>query len=177
MALPFPIPRSLVPGFSLSRATTADIDAMVEVYYESFLTDPRNTFWWSPNKVAMFVWMKRRMHRKMNDHSVRHFKITDAETGELVAFARWDIPKGYETAFGAWVGDEATTINVTPGVAVGGDVPQEGEHLPLTSASAEATNPPTIDFPEGAQSELCRDFFNTLSRMSVKQDAKSMLGE
>lgn len=173
MALPFQIPKSLAPAFTLSHCTAADTDAIIEVYYEAFLIDPRNTFWWSPDKNAMRKWMDRRIRRKMDDPNVRHFKVTDVQSGDLVAFARWDIPAGHEAAFGEWIGNKAP-VDVSQTVKAG-----EGEarYLPLTSAPAEAIAPPTADYPEGAKPELCKMFFDALKDMSEKQNADTMLGE
>ncbi|KAI0881644.1 acyl-CoA N-acyltransferase [Annulohypoxylon maeteangense] len=153
MVLPFPIPSFLSSAFSISRCTIADVDDLAEIYYCAFQVDRRNTFWWSEDKEAMMTWMKRRIRKKMADRSTRHFKVTDVQSGEMVAFTRWDIPEGHETAFGAWE-----------------------EDLPANSATPSAITPPMIDIPEGAQPELCLEFFNALSVMSEKQNAKEMLG-
>ncbi|OTA70713.1 hypothetical protein K449DRAFT_380792 [Hypoxylon sp. EC38] len=179
MALPFPTPPSLPPAFSMSWCTTADVDEMVEIHYEAFMTDPRNGFWWSPDKAATCAWMKHRILRKMADRSTRHFKVTDSQSGDLVAFARWDIPEGYGSAFGRAAGDEATSVDVSQAVAAGEGVRDEkqgGENFPATTAPAEAIAPHMMDHPEGARPELCQLFFNALSDMSKKQNAKAMLG-
>ncbi|KAI1762608.1 acyl-CoA N-acyltransferase [Hypoxylon sp. FL1150] len=170
MALPFPVPDSLAPTFTLSRCTAADTDAFIEVYYESFLTDPRNTFWWSPDKAAMHRWMKHRVNRKMNDRRVRHFKVTDVESGDMVAMSRWDIPEGHEAVFGEWV-ETATPVDVSQTVTAVGE--GEAEDVPVTSAPAEA---PGADYPEGSKPELCKIFFDALKDMSEKHNAKTMLG-
>ncbi|XXH03829.1 ubiquinone biosynthesis monooxygenase Coq7 [Hypoxylon texense] len=174
MALPFPIPDSLAPAFTLSHCTAEDTDAMIEVYYDGFETDSRNTFWWSSDKEAMFRWMKRRIRRKMDDNTTRHFKVTDAQSGGLVAFARWDIPEGHEAAFGEWIGPVDVSQTVTAGEGAR-DGQGEG-NLPVASAPVEAITPPATDYPEGARPELCKIFFDALGVMSEKQHAKTMLG-
>lgn len=177
MALPFPIPSSLPSAFSISRCTAADVDEIAEVYYQAFETDPRNCFWWSPDKAAMFAWMKRRILRKMADPSTRHFKITDSHSGDLVAFTRWDIPEGYGAAFGESASDDATNVDVSQIVTAGEDAQTEKQRgVPVTTAPAEAIAPPIMDHPDGAPPELCQVFFNALSEMSKKQNAKAMLG-
>ncbi|KAI1773417.1 acyl-CoA N-acyltransferase [Hypoxylon cercidicola] len=170
MPLPFPVPDSLSPAFTLSHCTAADTDAMIEVYYDGFSMDRRNTFWWSPDKPAMFRWMKRRIRRRMDDHTKRHFKVTDVQSGDLVAFARWEIPEGHAAAFGEWI--DATPADVSQTVTAD----EGGGDLPVTSAPAEAVTPPTTDYPEGAKPELCNVLFHTLKDMSEQQGAETMLG-
>ncbi|KAI2466661.1 acyl-CoA N-acyltransferase [Annulohypoxylon bovei var. microspora] len=160
MSLPFPTPASLPAAFSISRCTAADVNEIAEIYYVAFAIDPRNTYWWSADKAAMMVWMKRRIRTKMADRSTRHFKVTDIESGDIVAFSRWDIPEGHEAAFGEWIDDGA----------------EAGDVGVLQTAAAVTTTPPTIDIPEGARPELCRDFFDALGNMAEKRNAKTMLG-
>ncbi|RYP33590.1 hypothetical protein DL767_004705 [Monosporascus sp. MG133] len=145
MALPFPPPASLSPSFIMARPTEADIEAMADVYFEAFELDRGNTYWWSPDRAAQLAWSRRRVERKMRDPSVRHFKITDVASGDLVAWARWNVPEGKEAVFGA-------------------------------VADATATAPAVTDYPEGADPELCRGFFDAVDGMQKKWDAKSMLG-
>ncbi|KAI1646274.1 acyl-CoA N-acyltransferase [Daldinia loculata] len=173
MALPFPIPSSLSKGFSMSYCTAADVDIIADIYYDAFATDKRNAFWWPPNKEDMFTWMKRRIRRKMDDRSVRHFKITDDQSGDVVAFARWDIPEGYEKAFGEWVGNKETAVDVSQIVAPG---EVTGENPPANSAPVEAINPPVADYPKGSRPELCQVFFDALKVASDKHNADEMLG-
>ncbi|KAI1099185.1 hypothetical protein F4804DRAFT_92442 [Jackrogersella minutella] len=153
MALPFPVPH-LPPWLSISCCTVADVDEIAEVYYEGFQTDLRNTFWWSEDKDAMFAWMKRRIRRKMADPSVRHFKVTNVDGGDIVAWARWDIPGGLAAALGGAM---------------------QGENLPVGSAPVE-TSTPAIDYPEGVRPELCQVFFSALREMAEKHNTKTMLG-
>ncbi|KAI1136200.1 acyl-CoA N-acyltransferase [Hypoxylon sp. FL0543] len=179
MALPFPVPSHLAPAFSMSRCTTADVDAIAKIYYEAFETDPRNGFWWSPDKAAMYAWMKRRILRKMADRSTRHFKVTDAQSGKLVAFARWDIPEGYGAVFGEPTEADPEPVDVSQTVAAGEGaegVPQGGENAPVTTAPVDVITPPKTDIPDGAPPDLCQIFFDALSNMSEKQNAKTMLG-
>ncbi|KAI1806016.1 acyl-CoA N-acyltransferase [Daldinia bambusicola] len=174
MALPFATPSFLAEGFSISYCTPADADIVADVYYEAFATDRRNTFWWPPNKEDMFAWMKRRILRKMDDRRVRHFKITDHKSGDVVAFARWDIPEGYGKAFGEWIGDEGSTIDVSQIVKAGKE--DAAEDTPTNSAPVEAINPPFADYPKGSKPELCKVFFDALKVASAKHNADAMLG-
>ncbi|KAI1468019.1 acyl-CoA N-acyltransferase [Daldinia caldariorum] len=169
MALPFATPSSLAEGFSISYCTSTDVDIIADIYYDTFATDKRNAFWWPPNKEDMFTWMKVRVLRKMDDRRVRHFKVTDGKSGDVVAFARWDIPEGYEKAFGEWVGDDGSAVEVSQTV-------KTGENTPANSAPVEAVDPPTADYPKGSNPELCKVFFDALKVASEKYDADAMLG-
>lgn len=197
MALPFTVPPGLLaPGFRLLPITDPD-DAkqIAEVYYAAFQTDPGNTYWWSADTPAMMEWMIRRIRRKIADPSVRHFKIVDTQSGggggdEMVAFARWDVPKG-SVAFGEWAGAAAAAaagggeVNGEKGVDVTELVAGEGEAVPEQkplTGGAEApqpssASPATLDVPRGADPELCRDFFDGLSRMSDKWMEDDILGK
>lgn len=189
MALPFPIPPGLLHAdFTMCPATEADTERIAEIYYAAFQTDPGNTYWWPADTAAMTEWMLRRIRRKMADRSVRHFKVVDAQTGDMVAFARWDVPGG-SRAFGEWVGGgEASGGGPKEEADVSGLV-REGESE--AKANGEAPAPLTggddaprplspsavLDIPAGANPELCRGFFDGLSRMSSKWMAEEMLGE
>ncbi|KAL7623486.1 hypothetical protein AAE478_007168 [Parahypoxylon ruwenzoriense] len=183
MSLPFPVPLSLPPSLLISHCTTEDINTLTEVYYDAFRTDPRNAFWWPADKKAMIAWMSRRIRRKMSDRHVRHFKVTDRQSGDLVAFARWDVPEGHEEAFGDWIGDDGaaatTVVNAPPAAATGenSETAEQGVDLPVTSGRVEVPTPPAFDYPEGARPELCLRFFNALGAMSEKQNAKAMLAD
>ncbi|RYP77890.1 hypothetical protein DL770_007012 [Monosporascus sp. CRB-9-2] len=179
MALPFPPPASLSPSFIMARPTKADIEAMAEVNLEAFEIDRGNTYWWSPDRAAQLAWMRRRVERKMRDPSVRHFKIVDVASGDLVAWARWNVPEGKEAAF-----DDARDVSRLPisreeeeAVAGENKTTATMETGPTTAAAdATATAPAVTDYPEGADPELCRGFFDALDGMAKKWDAKSMLG-
>ncbi|RYO89314.1 hypothetical protein DL766_005154 [Monosporascus sp. MC13-8B] len=156
MALPFPPPASLSPSFIMAPPTEADVDAMTDVHLEAFEMDRRNTYWWSPDRAAQRAWMRRRIERKMREPGTRHFKIADVASGDLVAWARWNVPEGKETAFGVAVAAETGPTTAT--------------------AEVTATAQTVTDYPEGAEPELCRSFFDALYSMAKKWDAKSMLG-
>lgn len=186
MALPFALPPGLLHAdFTMSHTTEADAERIAEIYYAAFQTDPGNTYWWSADTPAMMEWMVRRIRRKMRDRSVRHFKVVENRTGEMVAFARWDVPQGSD-AFGEWVGGDE--VNGSGEVDVSGLVEGEGEGEgeangevpgPLTGGVDAPHSSPSaaLDIPRGADPELCRGFFDGLSRMSSKWMGKDMLGE
>ncbi|KAI1389380.1 acyl-CoA N-acyltransferase [Hypoxylon trugodes] len=181
MTLPFAIPPSLSPSFTISRCTAADVDELGEIYYDSFKTDKRNTFWWPVEKEPMVAWMHRRNSRKIGDSSMRHFKVTDVQSGEIAAFARWDIPEGYEAAFGEWPGENVSAVDVSVLVQAdesAGDAQQKpGEDVPVTTAPVDTITPPAVaDYPEGADPEPCRVFFDALKKVSEKHNADAMLG-
>ncbi|KAI0973950.1 acyl-CoA N-acyltransferase [Xylaria arbuscula] len=173
MALPFLPPASLDSAFIITRPKEADIDALSEVYFESFATDEGNTFWWSPDHDAMREWLRYRIQKKMADRSVRHFSVIDQREGNVVvSFARWDIPKGYETRFGEWVGgDDALDVSRV--------VAEHGTDEPATVAPVEEAEPTavkTMAGPRGSDQELCQSFFSVLSTLSKKWNAEQMLG-
>lgn len=183
MALPFPVPASLLaPDFTMSPATAADSEQIAEIYCATFQTDPGNTYWWSTDTTAMFEWMLRRIRRKMEDKSVRHFKVVDEMTGDMVAFARWDVPRGSD-AFGQRVGGEEvngrTELNVSG--LVEGEAQLNGEASATLTGGDEvlqaSSSAPVFDTPSGADPELCRGFFDALSRVSSRWMADDMLGK
>ncbi|RYP73039.1 hypothetical protein DL769_004314 [Monosporascus sp. CRB-8-3] len=186
MALPFPPPASLSPSFIMAPPTEADIEAMTDVFLKAFEMDRGNTYWWSPDRAAQHAWMRRRVERNMRDPRVRHFKIVDRASGDLVAWARWNVPEGKEAAFGAgaMAGDGARDVTRLLGSgeeeeAVAGEdktAAAAAETRPTTAAAdAMATAPAVTDYPEGADPELCRGFFGALDGMAKKWNAKSML--
>ncbi|KAI1120808.1 hypothetical protein F5Y10DRAFT_282996 [Nemania abortiva] len=164
MALPFPPPVCLDSSFIMSRPTEANIDALVKVYYDAFVEDPDNTWWWPRDRSAMFEWLRGRIQGKMADRNVRHFQVVDREGGEVVAFARWDIPRGYEAMFGEWIGSGNDALDVSHAVIA------EGQHDTATSVAK------TVATPRGADPELCRFFFAGLASLSKKWNADKMLG-
>lgn len=189
MTLPFTVPPGLLaPEFKLLPITDPnDAKQVAEVYYAAFKTDPGNTYWWSADTSAMMEWNIRRIRRKIADPSVRHFKIVDTQSGgnEMVAFARWDVPKG-SVAFGEWAGaGSGGEVNGEKGLDVTKLVEGEGEAVPgqqPLTGGAEApqpssASPATLDVPRGADPEICRDFFDGLSRMSDRWMADDMLGK
>ncbi|KAK8074114.1 hypothetical protein PG994_005013 [Apiospora phragmitis] len=127
--------------------TAADTDAAAVVYCESFKTDPANTYWWPKDLAPLLAWCSGRMRLKLRDPLVRVFKITDTANGEMVAFARWDVPTG-STRFGTWIGGENDKVDVTALVEGGDGTAAAVEKQPLT-ASADAAAPAPGDYPEG----------------------------
>lgn len=176
MALPFPIPAGLFPAFTMAAPTEADAESLAEIYYEAFRTDPSNTYWWPAEKEPMMQWMVPRIRNKMRDRSVRHFKVVDAQTGDMVAFARWDIPEG-SIKFGEWLGGggEADVSELVKGEGE----PANGAAPAALTGGTEAPQPTSapMEIPPGADAELCRDFFDGLSRMSSKWVTPDMLGK
>ncbi|KAI1842179.1 hypothetical protein JX266_011587 [Neoarthrinium moseri] len=174
MALPFAAPASLSSSFAISYCTLVDLDALAEVYYEAFKANPGNTHWWSPSRESMMAWMRRRMTPKFRDRNIRHFKITDIESGDLVAWSRWDIPKE-STHFGEWSGGagDVSKIVGTEDVATG---PIDQADEISASASAVEPAPAPADYPEGSDPAVCRRFFDALSGASDKWYTENMLG-
>ncbi|KAI1502226.1 acyl-CoA N-acyltransferase [Biscogniauxia marginata] len=187
MTLPFSAPSSLSPSFRMSPATAADLDALAESYYDAFKIDHGNTYWWPSDRGAMETWMKRRILKKMGDRRVRHFKVIDVVTSDLVAWARWDIPEAYDGSFGPWVDGQGDEIMGGGEVDVSRIVEGKDENGsgysgaaesngPVTSAPVEAIPSSAFDCPEGSNPELCRQFFDAIGAISATWGAKNMLG-
>lgn len=180
MALPFPVPASLSPSFVMSRCVPEDTDPLGVVYYESFELDPGNSFWWPPSRDAMMDWMRIRIRKKMSDPGVRHFKITDVGTGDVVSWARWDIPENSKS-YGEWLAGPREAVDVSQLVKSGDqeEAHENGRAPEVSAAGLTATDaaPPSSGNPEGADPTLCRLFFDALSRASDKWYTKDMLGE
>lgn len=178
MELPFPAPASLAPGFVLSPMTPADTDAAAVVYYESFKLDPANTYWWPKDLAPLLTWCSGRMRKKLDDPDVRIFKITDAAMGDMVAYARWDVPKD-STKFGAWTGGENAKVDVTALVEsdnqAAGAADEATMHQPLTADDEAA--PAVGEYPEGGNHEIAEMFFSALSESQKKWSTDDMLGE
>jgi hypothetical protein len=180
MALPFAPPTSLSPGFVISHCVLEDVDNIERIYYDAFKEDPGNSHWWSPSRESMVKWMRQRVLKKMADNQVRHFKITDVQSGDLVAFARWDIPES-STDFGEWFDISGKLLGVSNLAADEPDLNLSGtaESNQEISHSAPAVEPlpKHVDIPEGANPILVQRFFGALAKASEKWYTKNMLGE
>ncbi|ORY62944.1 acyl-CoA N-acyltransferase, partial [Pseudomassariella vexata] len=78
--------------FILARCTPNDVPQMVSVYLSAFI-DTKFNWWWSPTLDAMRRWTERRFVGKFAEPSAHHFKVVDTETGKLIAWSRWNVPK------------------------------------------------------------------------------------
>lgn len=177
MEAPFPVPASLAPGFVCSPMTYADTDAAAVVYHESFGADPANTYWWPRDLAPLLAWCSGRMRIKLDDPFVRIFKITDAATGDMVAYARWDVPKD-STKFGAWIGGGIGKADVTALVESNGQTAaadQATKQQPLTADDKAA--PAVGDYPEGGNHEIANMFFSALGESQKKWKTDDMLGK
>ncbi|KAI1177241.1 acyl-CoA N-acyltransferase [Nemania sp. FL0916] len=176
MAVPFDRPASLDRCFTISRPTEADVDALAAVYYDAFVMDSGNTWWWPPEYDAMLDWLRAHIRAKMSDRHTRHFQIRDEShhgAGAVVAFVRWDIPEGYEAQFGEWAGSEAKA----PNRSRNSDGAKKGEEEDEKEKEKDDNGPPAmLPSPRGVDPELCRAFFAVLAQLSKKWDAEKMLG-
>ncbi|RYO97973.1 hypothetical protein DL764_007234 [Monosporascus ibericus] len=173
MALPFPPPASLSPSFIMALPTEADIEAMGDINLEAFEIDRGNTYWWSPDRAAQLAWMRRRVERKMRDPSVRYFKIADVASGDLVAWARWNVPDGKEAAFGPAAAADDDARDVSRLLIFREEEEAVAGEKKMTATTE--TGPADTDYPEGVDPKLCKGFFDALDDMAKKWDAKSML--
>src|SRR5688500_1281909 len=99
----------------------------------------------------------------MRDPSVRYFKITDVASGDLVAWARWNVPEGKEAVFGAAAAadDDARDVSRLLVSREEKAVAGESKTTPTTTAADTTTTAAAVtDYPEGADPELCRGFFD-----------------
>lgn len=179
MALPFDNPASLSPAFVISRCDSDDVDPMCITYYDAFDADPGNSHWWSPSREQMMIWMRRRISKKMADRSIRHFKITEVASGEMVAFARWDIPQG-STNFGDWVGikNEVSDVSSLVNSDQEGTNGRQAQEVPPSAPVVELQPRYVgVDVPEGADPALATNFFGRLAVASEKWYRNDMLGE
>ncbi|KAJ8107127.1 hypothetical protein ONZ43_g6833 [Nemania bipapillata] len=163
----------------MSCPTEDDIDALAEVYYDSFAEDPNNTWWWPQDRDAMFEWLHGRIRGKMANRNIRHYQVLDRQGGEVVAFARWDIPKGYEAMFGEWIGSKGDDALDVSRVVVDSEQQSDTTEPTATTAPVEEAAPSavkTIAAPRGADPELCQFFFAKLAALSKKWNADQMLG-
>ncbi|KAK8070612.1 Acyl-CoA N-acyltransferase [Apiospora hydei] len=161
--------------------TEADTDAAAAVYYESFKQDPANGYWWPKALPPLLAWCSDRMKAKLSDPLVRIFKITAGTAdGEMVAYARWDLPAG-STRFGTWIGGEKDKVDVTAlveesgGSSNGAAAAAAEKKSPLT-ASADAAAPAPGDYPEGGNHEIADRFFSALNASQKKWKTDDMLG-
>ncbi|KAI0165979.1 hypothetical protein GGR57DRAFT_220 [Xylariaceae sp. FL1272] len=51
------------------------------------------TYWWAP-LPTMRQWNEERIRRRFADPNTQQFKVTDDQTGKVVAWAKWDLPRG-----------------------------------------------------------------------------------
>ncbi|KAK5628705.1 hypothetical protein RRF57_004420 [Xylaria bambusicola] len=112
----------------------------------------------------------------MADRNVRHYHVVNNKEKDIVAFARWDIPKGFEAHFGEWV-DSNSALGVSD-VAAENNTEEPTTTTPTTALveEIEPTVASTMVGPRGSDQELCRSFFSALSSLSKKWNAEKMLG-
>lgn len=191
--LPFPAPASLHSSFAmLPVSLDQDLDQMTDIYYSAFAADPANCFWWAPTREQQQRWLKQRIIKKFADPSVRHYKIVHVESGDIAAWARWDIPEGADGFGGSGaVGRGGVDVSqLVDGKEKSGAGSQGAQALsaaeaPSTTTTAATTtadageNPKKkgLEPPEGANPAWCEAFFGALVGMHEKWDAGKMLGK
>ncbi|KAJ7869879.1 hypothetical protein B0H14DRAFT_3440361 [Mycena olivaceomarginata] len=88
MTLPFTRATSLVPRFTISRCTPADVPQRVECYLDAFT---ETAFTWRfrpPTRELMRAWTLVRFVRRFEDPTDQQFKIVEETSSQVVAFAR-----------------------------------------------------------------------------------------
>ncbi|KAI1316972.1 acyl-CoA N-acyltransferase [Xylariaceae sp. FL0255] len=173
MALPFPHPAYLPPGFSMSRCSPADLDGMTDVYMQAF-KDSGYTWWWGPLDT-MYAWTKERIRRRFADAKTQQFKIVDDNTGRVVAWSKWDPPPrmtGLQSGFVVY-GDDGSPITDTASGSIPAGISKTvsgGEDAMAASAKSYAQGP-----PEGCDVELFEAFFGALVAVEKKWEADEKL--
>ncbi|KAH9900295.1 acyl-CoA N-acyltransferase [Xylariomycetidae sp. FL2044] len=175
--LPFPSPRSLAPSFVMSPGVPddPDADAMADIYYDAFRTNWGLTYWWPAERDHILTWMRRRIRRKLADPRARHYKVSDAGTGELVAWARWDIPAGHEHDFPSPSAGADLDTPVEHGEGKGENTARSAD-TGDAGAPEQKPAPAQMSCPEGTDPEMMREFFRRLGVMQEKWGANDMLG-
>ncbi|KAI8960710.1 hypothetical protein F5Y11DRAFT_367210 [Daldinia sp. FL1419] len=147
MALPFSQPDSLPEGLVMSRCAPEDTSGMTSVC-------PAFTYWWSPSLPTMHAWHASRIRGRFSDPSTQQFKIADASTGTIAAFAKWDPPAGMRGLKDGFV------IYDEEGREIGSR--EDGVGTGTRTAQKK------LKAPEGADERLYEEFFDGLKMMGEK---------
>ncbi|KAI0193455.1 hypothetical protein F4808DRAFT_442212 [Astrocystis sublimbata] len=172
-ALPFLRPKTLPEGFTMSRCTPGDVQGMAEVYMDAFgntTSGPTSdkspygdggeyTYWWGPPS-SMTTWNAERIRRRFADIGTQQFKVVEDATGQIVAWAKWDLPLG-----AARDTDKKKMADMMEGFSTYEDEVENGGKRDggkgsadeQTSAKSYAQGP-----PEGANVVSFHDFFDGL---------------
>ncbi|KAI0850505.1 hypothetical protein F5Y00DRAFT_260378 [Daldinia vernicosa] len=151
--LPFPQPSELLPvGFVMAR------------FIDAFSASPEFTYWWSPSPDVMRAWHASRIRGRFSDPTTQQFKVADASSGAVVAFAKWDPPAGMKGLRDGFVvydeeGREVVGLeDLGEGGKIGGAVQEKKEEKKKKKLKA----------PEGADERLYEEFFDGLETMGEK---------
>lgn len=153
MALPFAVPRSLAPGFTMARCTPRDIPQMVSVYIAAF-TATRYTYWWS-SVETMRRWNEARFRLRFRDPTDHQFKVVDNSNGRIVGFARWRVPEGMK------------------GLAQGFQTYNEVAEDEYDGLESQWMHDP----PKGSNEAQYHEFFTAIRGAGQRWDAKNKLGK
>ncbi|KAI2781865.1 hypothetical protein F4815DRAFT_61460 [Daldinia loculata] len=130
---------------------------------DAFSASPEFTYWWSPSPDVMRTWHASRIRGRFSDPGTQQFKIADASSGAVVAFAKWDPPSAMEgLREGFVVYDE-----------VGREVGLEGDGK--MSGGVQGKKKKKLKAPEGADEKLYEEFFDGLEIMGEKWKAHEKL--
>ncbi|KAI8629546.1 hypothetical protein F5Y19DRAFT_475532 [Xylariaceae sp. FL1651] len=167
MALPFPRPSTLPPGFTMSRCTPADVPDT-----EAFV-GTECTYWWGPNP-AMRAWNEERIRRRFVDPNTQQFKVVDDASGEIVAWSKWDPPPrmtGLREGFVVY-NEAGEPIDANE---QGGSEVHEGEGKDEGETSGASAKKYALGPPEGSNAVLFREFFDSIVGMEKKYNTKDKL--
>lgn len=96
-----------MPPYTIQPVTLADSPALARNNISAFWTNPNWNLLWPKNTTLDFLIAeatKRMPNNLLRDTAaLRHLKAVDTETGELVGYARWELPAGHRDA-AAWAG-------------------------------------------------------------------------
>lgn len=128
------------PNFVISPCVPSDIEQMVSVYSRAFANDYFSLFTFPPSKITpeeKHRWLTQRFLASLSKPEIRNFKITDASTGLIAAWGRWQFPYTFS----------------------------EEEKAERESEKERKKKEGVSDWPEGANLEVCDVKFGGLERM------------
>ncbi|KAK1496930.1 acetyltransferase [Colletotrichum abscissum] len=106
-----------MPPYTVQPVTLADSPALARNNMSAFWTNPNWNLLWPKSTTLDFLVAeatKRMPNNLLRDPAaLRHQKAVDSETGELVGYARWELPAGHRDA-AAWAGSKIAEDAVSP---------------------------------------------------------------
>lgn len=144
---PFPTLAMARDDFVLAPCSPEDIEDMIDIYFRAFHDDYFGSYCFPAAKIPRDEWrrwLQRRFLNAMSRPENRTFKVTEAHTGKMAAWARWSFPYKFSEEEKA---------------------EREREEQEKEKAKAEGT---LQEYPPGANLEACEIKFGELSRLIKK---------
>ena len=82
-------------AFVLSPCTAIDVPALADVYLTAFASNPFNHYTFPRSTIGeeeMYRWLMDRFTKLFLKREIHVFKISEVNTGRVVAFCRWSFP-------------------------------------------------------------------------------------